>query len=520
MAEEESSVETLDRTPGNMFRHDGPAGSVVFLIALPLCLGIALASNAPLIGGIIAGIVGGIVVGALSGSDVSVSGPTAGLAVIVAATIQETGSYRAFLLAVVLSGVLQIAFGALKFGVSADYVPNSVIKGMVGGVGALIVLKQIPHMLGRDTSYIEDQSVLEWSGNDTLKDILSSVMGASSGAVIISAASLLLLLIWARLGKVWWVFRIVPGQLGVVMLGIGMNQLFGVVAPALKIVKAEHVVSLPASLQEFSAQFTVPDFSAISDRRIWVAAFTIAVAGSLITLLSLEAADRLDPYRRISPPNRELRAHGIGNIVSGLLGGLPLASVLVRSAANVDAGARTKMSAVVHGVLLLVAVMLLPGPLRLTPLASLATILAAVSFKLTRPSLYREVYAQGWDQFIPFLVTVLAVVFTNLLLGMFVGWACGLFFVIRANHHESITVVNQGKEYLIRFTKDASFINKHEFRQKLSEVPNGSHVLIDGARALFIDHDIRETLEDFRRLAPYKEIQIEVKGWKESHGTA
>jgi MFS superfamily sulfate permease-like transporter len=519
MTEAESSVEAQDHTPRNMFRHDGPAGSVVFLIALPLCLGIALASNAPLIGGIIAGIVGGIVVGALSGSDVSVSGPTAGLAVIVAATIQETGSYRAFLMAVVLSGVLQIAFGALKFGVSANYVPNSVIKGMTCGVGALIVLKQIPHMLGRDTSYMEDQSVLEWSGNDTLKDLLSSVIGASPGAVIISAASVLLLLIWGRLGKVSRVFRMVPGQLGVVVLGIGLNQVFGVVAPALKIVKTEHVVNLPSSLQEFSAQFTVPDFSAIADRRIWMAAFTIAVGGSLITLLSLEAADRLDPHRRISPPNRELRAHGIGNIVSGLLGGLPLASVLVRSAANVDAGAHTKMSAIVHGVLLLLAVMLLPGPLRYMPLASLATILAVVSFKLTRPALYREVYAQGWDQFIPFLVTVLAVVFTNLLLGMFVGWACGLFFVIRANHHESITMVNQDKEYLIRFTKDASFINKNEFRQKLSEVPNGSHVLIDGARALFIDHDIRETLEDFRRLAPYKEIQVEVKGWKEAHGT-
>jgi MFS superfamily sulfate permease-like transporter len=390
---------------------------------------------------------------------------------------------------------------------------------MTGGVGALIVLKQIPHMLGRDTSYIGDQSILEWSGNDTVKDILSSVMGASVGAVIVSAASLLLLLIWARLGSVLRVFRLVPGQLGVVVLGIGLNQMFGVVAPALKIVKAEHVVNLPSSLQEFSAQFTVPDFSGIADRRIWMAALTIAMGGSLITLLSLEAADRLDPYRRISPPNRELTAQGIGNIVSGLLGGLPMASVVIRSGANVDAGARTKMSAIIHGVLLLFAVIFLPGPLRLTPLACLATILAAVSFKLTKPSLYREVYAQGWDQFIPFLVTVLAVVFTNLLLGVLVGVACGVFFVIRANHHESITVVNQGKEYLIRFTKDASFINKHEFRQKLSEVPNGSHVLIDGAQALFIDHDIRETLEDFRRLAPYKEIQIHVKGWKEAHGT-
>lgn len=493
---------------------------MVFLVALPLCLGIALASDAPLIGGIIAGIVGGIVVGFLSGSDVSVSGPTAGLAVIVAATIQGTGSYRAFLVAVVLSGVLQIAFGALKLGVSADYIPNSVIKGMMGGVGALIVLNQIPHMLGRDTSYIEDQSVLEWSGNDTLNEILSSVLGASMGAVIVSAASLLLLLVWGRLGKVWRVFRMVPGQLAVVVLGIGMNQMFGMVAPALKIVKSEHVVNLPSSLQELSSQFTVPDFSAIADRRIWMAALTIAVAGSLITLLSLEAADRIDPYRRISPANRELRAQGIGNIVSGLLGGLPLASVLVRGAANVDAGARTKMSAIIHGVLLLLAVILLPGALRLTPLAALATILAVVSFKLTRPSLYREVYAQGWDQFIPFLVTVLAVVFTNLLTGMLVGWACGVLFVMRANHHEAITMVNHERDYLIRFTKDASFINKHEFRQKLSELPDGSCVLIDGARALFIDHDIRETLEDFRRLAPYKDIEIEVKGWEAAHGSS
>jgi MFS superfamily sulfate permease-like transporter len=281
----------------------------------------------------------------------------------------------------------------------------------------------------------------------------------------------------------------------------------------------EHLVTLPVvlNLTDFIHQFTFPDFSAIANKVVWKAAGTIAVVGSLETLLSLEAADRLDPYKRMSSSSRELRAQGIGNIVCGLIGGLPITSVVVRTAANVDAGARTRLSAIIHGFLLLTAVIALPRVLSLTPLASLATILIFVGFKLTKPKLYRTVFSQGFDQFLPFIITVLAVVFTDLLTGVIVGFVCGVFFVIRTNHHEAITVVHQDSNYLFRFTKDASFINKNEFRRKLRELPNGAHVAIDGTRALFIDNDIMEIVSDFQQLAPYKNIHVELKHWETYH---
>jgi MFS superfamily sulfate permease-like transporter len=266
-------------------------------------------------------------------------------------------------------------------------------------------------------------------------------------------------------------------------------------------------------MADFFSQFASPDFSFISNATVWTTALTIAVVASLETLLSLEAGDRLDPYKRISSASRELRAQGIGNMVCGLIGGLPVTSVVVRTAANVEAGGRSRMSSIMHGALLLVSMILLPGVLRLTPLASLAAVLILVGFKLTKPSLYKKVYSQGWSQFLPFIITVLAVVFTDLLTGVLVGLVCGIFFVIRTNHHEAITVVNQDSNYLFRFTKDASFINKNEFRTKLRTLPDSSHVLIDGTRALFIDNDIREIVEDFRQLASHKNIQVDTKGW-------
>ena len=507
---------SLDMPSGNSLKHDAPAGMVVFLVALPLCLGIALGSGAPLFSGIIAGIVGGVVVGFLSGSHVSVSGPAAGLAVIVLGAIHGIGSYEGFLVAVVLAGLLQIVLSVLKFGVVADYVPNSVIKGMLAGIGVLIILKQIPHALGRDTDYMGDFKFLELGGNNTLSDIAAAVASAAKGATIIFVAGLALMLVWDFLAKKSRFFQVVPGPLAVVAAGIALNQFFARVAPSLEVVSTEHLVNLPvpASLSDFVRQFTHPDFSAIGNQKVWIAAATIAVVGSLETLLSLEAADRLDPYKRISSSNRELLAQGIGNTFCGMIGGLPITSVVVRTAANVSAGGRTRMSAVIHGLLLLVSVILLPGVLKLTPLASLATILILVGYKLTKPALYRTVYSQGWDQFIPFVTTVIAVVFTDLLTGVLLGFVCGVFFVIRTNHHESITVVSQDLNYLFRFTKDASFVNKNEFRRKLRELPNNSHLVIDGTRALFIDRDIMEIVDDFRQLAPYKNIEIELKGWE------
>lgn len=509
-------VSAVSPTWSNFLRHDGPAGMVTFLVALPLCLGIALGSGASLFSGVIAGIVGGVVVSVLSGSQVSVSGPAAGLAVIVLTSIQEIGSYKGFLVAVVLSGVLQLVFGVLKLGMIADYVPNSVIKGMLAGIGLLIILKQFPHALGRDQDYMGNFAFLEIGGNNTLKDIAAAVASAATGAVIICVVSLALLLVWEKLANKSRAFQLVPGPLVVVALGIVLNRAFGHVVPTFQLVQAEHLVNLPvpASVGDFFRQFTLPDFSVIGSSSVWKAAGIIAVVGSLESLFSLEAADRLDSYKRISSSSRELCAQGVGNLVSGLIGGLPVTSVVVRSAASVTAGARTWISSFTHGVLLLAAVIALPEVLKQAPLASLATILIVVGFKLTKPSLYRAVYSQGWSQFIPFITTVVGVIFADLLTGVLAGFACGLFFVIRINHHEGITVVSKDLDYLFQFTKNASFINKNEFRRKLRDLPNDAHVLIDGTRALFIDHDIMEILEDFRQLAPYKNIRIELKRWE------
>jgi MFS superfamily sulfate permease-like transporter len=501
---------------GNFLRHDGPAGLVVFLVALPLCLGIALGSGAPLFSGVIAGIVGGMVVSLFSQSQVSVSGPAAGLAVIVLTAIGNIGSFRGFLVAVVLSGALQCVFGAFRLGFIADYVPYSVIKGMLAGIGLLIILKQIPHALGRDNDYMGDFRFLEVKGNNTLSDIAEAVVSAAFGAVIIAVLGIVVIVAWNWMAKRSRLFQLVPGALIVVALGIVLNQAYGKFWPALQLTDLEHMVNLPVSRSfgEFIGQFTVPDFSVIANKTVWTTALIIAVVGSLESLLSIEAADRLDPYKRNSSSNRELFAQGIGNIVSGLIGGIPVTSVVVRTAANVGAGGRTWIGAFTHGVLLLAAVILLPGVLRLAPLCSLATILIMVGYKLTPPKLYQEVYAQGWDQFIPFVVTVLGVVFTDLLTGVIIGLVCGLFFVVRTNHSEGITVVHKDNDYLFQFTKNASFINKNEFRRKLRDLPDGSSVLIDGTRALYIDHDILETLQDFQHLAPYKNIRIELKHWE------
>ncbi len=512
MTTEKVSSASIEPSLENLIRHDGSAGLVVFLVALPLCLGIALASGAPLFSGIIAGVVGGIIVSLISGSHVSVSGPAAGLAVIVATAIQSLGSYPVFLMAVVLAGLIQLVLGAVRLGVIGDYVPNSVIKGMLAGIGLVIMLKQIPHALGRDKDFEGNLAFFEGKSN-TLTDIAEAVLSASPGAILISAVSLAILLGWdpvvARLAPF---LRQIPASLVVVLAGIGINSGFGAQAPSWQLHEAEHMVALPVanSLTEFFGQFTLPDFHALGNPKVWTVALTLAIVASIETLLSLEAADRLDPYKRTSPPNRELVAQGFGNLISGMIGGLPITSVVVRTSANVYAGARTRVSALVHGLLLFGAVVLIPSFLNFTPLACLAAILLVVGYKLTRFSLYSKMYSLGWSQFLPFIITVLAIVGTDLLTGVLVGLALGLFFVVRQNHHESITVVNQDRYYLMRLNKDATFLNKSELRTKLRDIPVGAHLIIDGIKALYVDRDIFEAVEDFKLLAPYKKITVEV----------
>ena len=513
--------ETLKPTPDTFLRYDAPAGIVVFLVALPLCLGIALASGAPLYSGIIAGAMGGMVVSFLSGSQVSVSGPAAGLTVIVAGAIGTLG-YEPFLAALVLAGLLQLGMSAARLGVIADYVPNSVIKGMLAAIGIVIILKQIPHALGRDADYEGNFSFFGPSGSNTVTDILDSVFSASAGPVIISLVSFLVLIFWDKLRGRFRLLNPVPAPIIVVALGIALNQILGKVAPHVQVIEPEHMVTLPvaSSAREFLEQFTHPAMGSFRDAKVWTVAITLALVGSLETLLALEASDRLDPFRRISPPNRELFAQGVGNTLSGLIGGLPVTSVVIRSSANVYAGARTWMSSFTHGALLFGSTLLIPTVLNLTPLACLATILITVGYKLTSGKLYGSMYRLGHTQFLPFIATVLAIVFTDLLKGVVAGLVIGLLFVIRGNHRAAVTVVQEDNFFLFRFNKDASFVNKSELRTKLRAVPSNSHVIIDGTRALYVDQDIREVVEDFEKLASHRNITVELKRFEPAAETA
>ncbi len=495
---------------------DAPAGLVVFLVALPLCLGIALASGAPLFSGVIAGIIGGLIVALLSGSSVSVSGPAAGLAVIVATAIQSLGSFQAFLLAVLVAGVLQLSFGLLRAGRIANYVPNAVIKGMLAAIGVVIILKQIPHALGRDTGYEGDFDFFRSADgrSTTLSDISDAVVSANGEAIVITLVSLAILLAW----ETPWVkarkaLTMVPGALIVVAVGILLNELFRTFSPDF-FLRAEdgHLVALPAGgPAELLAQLSGPDWSRWTDRRIYSTGLTLAIVASIESLLSLEASDKLDPQRRISDPDRELLAQGVGNIAAGMLGGLPVTAVIVRSSANVYAGARSRWSAFIHGVLLLVCVVAIPGLLNRIPLASLAAVLLMVGYKLTKPALYRNSWKAGLDQFIPFIVTVLAIIFTDLLIGVLIGVVFGVIFVIRTNHHSAFTLVHQDSMYLLRFNKDASFVNKSELKDKLASLPAQSSVIIDGTKAIFIDSDLYDVIADFTEGAQHKQIAIEFK---------
>jgi MFS superfamily sulfate permease-like transporter len=496
----------------NYFSYDFPASVVVFLVALPLCLGIALASGAPLFSGLIAGIAGGIVVGFLSGSPLSVSGPAAGLTTIVLAAITQLG-FEAFLLAVVLAGVFQIGLGLVRAGALGHFFPASVLKGMLASIGLILILKQIPHAAGYDVDYEGDQSFLQDDGRNTFSEIMEAWNYLTPGAIVVSVLSVVILVVWNsdRLKK-YSFFRNIPAPLIVVAVGALLNILFQSSIPSL-VIEDKHLVSVPtlADGQSVVSLFTFPDFTQFSNPKIYLTAATIAAVASIETLLNIEACDKLDPFRRITPLNRELKAQGIANVVSGLLGGLPLTSVVVRSSANIQSGARSKASAITHGVILLLAVALIPSVLMYIPLASLAGILIVVGFKLTDPSLYRGMFRKGLDQFLPFMVTVVAVVFTNLLLGVFLGILVAVFFILRTNFKESIVLVNEGNNYLLKLTKDVSFLSKGTLRDVFNTLPRDSTVIIDGSKSQFMDTDIKETIADFMEASKAKNIQVELK---------
>ncbi len=486
---------------------------VVSLVALPLCIGIALASGAPLFAGIIGGFIGGLVVGTLSGSQVSISGPAAGLIVIVASGIARLPAYETFLLAVVLAGIFQIVLGYVKAGVVGDYIPYCVITGILAAIGLILILKQIPHFMGDDTAFEGDESFVQENHENTFTSIISSFRNLAPLAIIIGTSAILIQLLWDKvlIAKVKMI-RFIPAPLIAVLVAIAINRYFLNIQHPWAL-KDNHLVNIPVAktFEAFTTFFFHPEFSHINEIAVWTTALTIAIVASLETLINIEAANELDPFKRVPDTNRELKAQGIGNIVSGLLGGLPLTSVIVRSSVNVNSGAKTKMSAIMHGGLLYLSASFIPGLLNYIPLAALAGVLIYIGLKLAKPAIFIELFKKGYDQFLPFLITILAILFTDFLTGVLIGIAAGLFFVLRSNFRTSVFIVNDGNNYLVRLRKDVSFLNKPILKRKLENVPENCHVIIDATRADFIDKDVIEVINDYLRHAHLKNIQVEIK---------
>lgn len=494
------------------WRHDLPASLVVFLVALPLCLGVGLASTSVdgiqgmpnIFSGIIAGVVGGIVVGIFSGSRLGVSGPAAGLIAIVSVAIVTIGNFEGFLLAVVLSGVLQLIAGFAGAGVIGNYFPSSVIKGMLAAIGLTLILKEIPHALGYDADFMGDESFIQPDGHNTFSELFYALNALHPGVIIISVISLVILILFDKpFMKRISLFKFLPGALFVVVIGVLLNESFRLINPTLHI-DSKHLVSLPvaSTIGEFSSFFSSPDFSFLSNPNVYIVAFTIAFVGSLETLLSVEATDKLDPEKHHTPTNKELRAQGIGNIASGLLGGLPITQVIVRSSANINSGGKSKLSTIMHGVLLMLTVIFIPSILNLIPLASLAAILLMVGYKLAKVQLFKQMFKLGPEQFLPFIATIVAVLFTDLLKGIAVGMAFAIFFILRKNYRNNYSTtertVLEGKEIVIQLSEEVTFLNKGSIQNLLDELEENCIVIIDGSHCHVIDHDVLEVIQDFR----------------------
>ncbi|SER70694.1 SulP family inorganic anion transporter [Pedobacter rhizosphaerae] len=497
-------------------KKDLPSSIVVFLVALPLCLGIALASGAPLFAGLITGIVGGLVVSTVSGSQLSVSGPAAGLTVIVLGAITSLGSYQVFLLAVVLAGVLQVILGLIKAGTIGNYFPSSVIEGMLAAIGLILILKQLPHALGVDSNFSGDEGFFQQDHENTFSAITAALGHFSLAAVVISGLSIAVLIVWPKFKKL----SVVPAPLLVVVLGVVGTLLFAGTSHALRV---DQIVKIPvvSGFSEFLGLFTMPDFSALANKDVYIVAATIAVVASLETLLSIEAVDKIDPIKRVSPTNRELIAQGVGNVTSGMLGGLPLTAVIVRSSANVNAGGRTKMSAIFHGTWLLLSLLFIPQVINMIPLSCLAAILLMTGYKLTRISLFKHMYHKGWDQFVPFVVTVLAVLFTDLLKGVAIGMLVSVFYLLRTNMRNPFfyRITNEGdkKHIRIKLAEEVSFLNKAAIQVVLMNIPKETNVIIDGTNSRFIDPDVLETIYNYKHNAYTKGIIVTLENIKKQY---
>jgi MFS superfamily sulfate permease-like transporter len=503
-------------------KSDFASGLVVFLVALPLCLGIALASGAPLFAGIISGVIGGIVVGYLSKSHLSVSGPAAGLTAIVLVAITDLGSFNSFLLAVLIAGIIQLALGFIKAGSISNYFPTNVIEGMLAGIGVIIFLKQIPHAVGYDNDFEGDESFLQQDGLNTFSELFSVFNHIQLGSVVITLVSLSILIAWTKVDFLKKM-KLVPAALIAVIVGILLNEFFIQSGSSLAIT-SEHLVSLPVpkTFEELKNIFVTPDFSAITNSKVWIVAFTIAVVASIETLLCIEAADRMDAQKRYTDTNVELKAQGIGNILSALLGGLPMTSVVVRTSANNNAGAKSKMSAIIHGILLLVSVLAIPSLLNKIPLATLAAVLLLVGYKLANPNIIKHFWEKGKYQFIPFMATFIGVVFTDLLKGVTLGIIISIIFVLKGNMKRAYNFrkeeYQEGDIIHIDLAQEVSFLNKAAIKATLNKIPSNSKVVINATDTDYIAHDVLDLIKEFKKIKS-KELNISTKlvGFKDAY---
>jgi len=504
------------------FKTDLLSGLVVFLVALPLCLGIAIASGAPPFAGIICGVIGGLVVGYLSGSNVSVSGPAAGLIAIILVAITDLG-YETFLVAVMIAGAIQLTLGLVKAGTISSFFPTSVIEGMLVAIGIIIIKKEIPHAIGYDKAHEGDWFALE-KGSETgfFTEIINSINYAHVGAIIVTVVSLGILIAFNKFAFLKKI-KAIPGALIVVVVGIIINEIFKSTGSPLAI-SQDHLVTLPtaSSIGEFLGQFTTPDFSGFASSKVWVVGVTIAIVASIETLLCLEAGDKMDPLKRFSSANTELKAQGIGNMLSGLIGGLPMTSVIVRTSANVNAGARTRLSAIAHGVFLLLAIVAIPGLLNKIPMACLAAILIMIGLRLASPKVFIHMWHTGKHQFIPFIVTVIAVVFTDLLKGVGVGLAVSVIFILRGNMKLAYFFKKEkhqeGETIHIDLAQEVSFLNKAAIKQTLAHLPANSKVVINAASTVYIDFDVLELIRDFLNFGSKdKNIDVTLLNFKKAY---
>lgn len=503
-------------------KSDFASGLVVFLVALPLCLGIAMASGAPLFSGIISGIIGGIVVGYLSQSHISVTGPAAGLTAIILTAITDLGAFDVFLTAVFIAGLIQLGLGFLKAGSISNYFPTNVIEGMLAGIGVIIILKQIPHAFGYDADFEGDQSFVQNDGNNSFTALFEVFNHIQLGAVVITAVSLVILISWDKVSFLKKL-KLIPGALVAVILGIILNEWF-IQSGSSFAISQEHLVNLPIpqSFEEFKAIIVTPNFAGIMNPQVWVVGLTIAIVASIETLLCIEAADRMDAQKRYTNANIELKAQGIGNMVSSLLGGLPMTSVVVRSSANNNAGAKSKMSTIIHGLLLLISVLSIPMILNKIPLATLATILILVGYKLAKPATFIHFWQKGKYQFVPFIATLIAVVATDLLKGVLLGIVISVIFILRGNLKRAYSFKKE--EYVdgdiihIDLAQEVSFLNKAAIKLTLNEIPENSKVIINAHDTVYIAHDILDLIREFKTTRAIDEnIKVKLKGFKKAY---